>query len=773
VASERRAVVVRGAAGMGKSRLAEWVARRADEVGSAVVVRAGATAEGAGTEGIARLVVGAVGGAGLDAPALEERLSSWLAARGVRDPWVARGLAALVWPEHGGVRFATATERYALVGQLLDALVAYQDDEGALRPVVLWLDDVQWGGDLISLARHLLARGVGAPVLVLLTARDEALAERPTESAALEALEVLEEVQSLRLGVLSRAERTELVQRLLMLEGELAEQVEQRTGGNPLFAVQLVGDWVARGVLEVSDHGFVLAPGESARLPDDIHGLWTERIARLREGDPGVRPALELAALLGQRIVDDQWRDACERGGRSVPPGLVDELLGARLALSEPDGWSFAHGMLRESLERSAVESGRATALHAACARMLRERREQGGVVDLEARLGRHLVGAGALEEAVEPLRRAAAARRGHSEYAGALVALDRREGVLRALEVPPTDARWGEGWVERAALMVGMGRLEEAEALARRVIGTSGPGWATLWPPALRHAATALAKRGQLGPADELLRRGEQAAEQAGDRVERARCALFLGDVSRLMGRWDEATERCRDALARFEALGDVRGQADALQGLAAAAAAGGDHEAAEAWGRAAIPLFEQAGARFGLASAQNSLGDALRARCELGQAEEAYRQAESLLRRLGSPEAHVPRINLGFVLLSRGRYPQARAQLEPVLGSMVRLGRRGMEGALHAALLPCVADAGDLVAFRAHLDAAFERLEASGLVDPDIAEVAELGAELAFAAGAVELGVDALELAREQWRQLGDTDRLERVERALALRS
>ena len=53
-----------------------------------------------------------------------------------------------------------------------------------------------------------------------------------------------------------------LVEELLRLDPGLAARVAERTDGNPLFAVQRVGDWVERGVLVPTARGLALDAGE-------------------------------------------------------------------------------------------------------------------------------------------------------------------------------------------------------------------------------------------------------------------------------------------------------------------------------------------------------------------------------------------------------------------------------------------------------------------------------------------------------------------------------
>ena len=68
---------------------------------------------------------------------------------------------------------------------------------------------------------------------------------------------------------------------MLGLEPRLADLVAHRSAGNPRFAVELVGDFVERGVLELLPAGFGLRKGEAAVLPDDLHAVWSQRLSHL------------------------------------------------------------------------------------------------------------------------------------------------------------------------------------------------------------------------------------------------------------------------------------------------------------------------------------------------------------------------------------------------------------------------------------------------------------------------------------------------------------
>jgi len=733
--------VIRGPAGTGKTRLARWIAQRADEVGSAEVLFVQHLAES--DSGLNDELLDLVGGRGMKRDELGEQLTRWLAHRAIHDAYPSRAMLEILWPadpdDRSRLVFSGPTERYSVLRTFLMALVAEQVDEGIPRPLVLVLDDAQWGPDSLSLVRFLAAHPDGElPLLVLLTVREDALAEAPVASELLDRIVDLDRCVEVPLPPLPDDEHGQLVKQLLMLEGEVADQVALRTGGNPLFAVQLVGDWVQRGILEVGEHGFVLAEGADATLPDDIHALWDSRIDRLlADRAPDTRQSLEIAALLGPEIDPGEWRAACRVARCRPDPELVPTLMDRRLAQARGGQWSFAHGMLRESLVRSAFEAGRGVELHDACATALQIRFEVARAPGLAERLGRHLVDAGRHEEAIEPLTLGAQERHAQSNYRTAMSLYDMVQQCLDRALATPTDRRRAKCSIERAGLLASLGRHQEAHDLAMATARAFGRRWPLLRPPALRTAGFAAAKQGRLDDAEDLLTEAADTAAELGETHERARAEQHLAELHRLRGRTSKARWLAVRALSAFGTVGDDRGRADALMGLSALHFAERELEQAQQKAKQALHLFESCGARFGVASATNALGDNLRLQDDLDGAAVAYERAGTILSSLGSSDRLVPSLNLGFVRIAQGRHGDAEGPLTVALELATAAGRTTMLGAVHAALLVCDVAREDRSSFAQNVAAAKEALEASGMVDPDVLHALELAA-----AGARELG-------------------------------
>lgn len=690
----------------------------------------------------------------LAGPELLERTEAQLRAQGVVDPYEWLALAELMQPgTTDRVRPAQASERHALVGRLLARAAE-------ARPVVVWMEDVQWGADALAFALHLLK--LPAPVLVLATVREDVLPQRRLEARLLDALLQAEGASELAVLPLADVHHRALIDALLLLDGDLATQVAERTQGNPLFAVQLVGDWVSRGVLEVGPRGFVLKPQERAALPDDIHQMWRQRVARVLEPFPRTALfALEVAAILGHTTEAREWQEALLEASLTVPPLLVIALMENRLAVPTDGGWAFAHGMLRESLVRGAEEAGRAPAHHAACARMLvhRHGHEAPGVAE---RLGGHHLAGGTPELALYPLRRAAEERLAASEFPQASALVDRRDEALDRMGAGPEDPRRVEGWVLRATILTLRGRFEDADAWARRARDTARRmSWRRILADALAAAGRVAHERGDQGTALNEFDEARRLYAGLGDRAGVARCLLGRGEALYRLGDLERAELVLDEALVLFQAEEDRAGIAQALLRLGVAALWRGRLDEARALCQRQLRVLEGLGDRFQQARCIAALGEVARQAGELDEAERAYRQALAMDEAIGSKSAWMDRLNLGLVLLARGDFAGAQrlsAQVARELGPGAEPSQRCL---VLTQRLPSLAHAGDWAAWSVTLTEARLLLEETGLADGDLAWLLELAGAEALARGAVEPAQLVLALAAEQWRALGRPDR------------
>lgn len=763
-----RVVILRGPTGIGKSRLAEWLVERTVEVGAALAVRAGHGPGGGPLDGLPGLIALNARTLGLKRRELLKRLFEVVRRQGLEDADEALALAELLQPGAEGddrVRLGSARERHALVLRYLERLAVD-------RPAVAWLDDVQWGADAIAFARMVVddRQGRHVPVLVVLSVNDEEIAARPIEAEALEELARHPATVTIRVPNLLESDHLRLVEELLGLEPGFAAQVAARTAGNPLFAVTLVGDFVMRGALELTREGFALRRDARADLPDNLHQVWDERLARVFESMPaGSRHALELGAVLGSAGDDGEWQAVCDEAGVELPLRLIDELLVGRLLVPDEGGLHFAHAMLRESVLRTAAEEGRLTGCHLNAARMLEKRyglRRRG----MAARIGHHLALGGALEEAVPKLLLAAdeAARTLGSAQAHALLA--EREALLDRLKLAEDDPRRAEGWAAKASVLADEGRYDEALMWSGLVEQhEANLRYEHVLPVALRVTALVALRQARWDEASGRFAIARDAAERAGDRGCVIECLNGIADAEYYQGRLARSGDVLAEAFALCQQGGDEAAMAFCLWNSAYVALWTGELEHARELLLRQQKLARRAGHRSMIANGRNALGDVARVSGHYDEAEKHYDEALKLMEAIGSGKRRTVRANLAVNALSRGRMERAVQLVEELLPEVAKVGEAVLSATCHGVLAASAAANRDWPACDRHFVELLRPRRDSGLVDGEHAVLCEIIGDHARAQADDERAAEAYQCACDIWEALGRRDRIASVEKAL----
>ncbi len=761
-----RAVVLEGRSGTGKTRLAQWLGRRAHELGLAQVLTARHAALPGRAHGAGPMIERHLGCTGLARVEVQERVRRALAGTEA-PPQELEGLTELIRPATAterasglrAPRLGRASEQHALI----DRVVRRAARE---RPVIAILDDVQWGDETLELARALLAApdpGPGehaAPRLLVLTLRAEEGAE------AVDSLGPAERVDRIDVGPLAPADRPALVRALLGLDGAAAAEVEERTGGHPLFAVQLVGYWAERGLLVPGTGGHQLRAGAAARVPVDLRALWSERVQDLlAQQPPSDRSALELAAALGADVDADEWRRALRAAGLSPSTDLVDRLVGAGLAdwRADGSGWSFAHGVLVDALRHSCT-AGRWADLNRVCAAVLSDSEEP----DSPERRGRHLLAAGETAAACDLLLSAAGGGGREGGFRRQARLLDERDTALDLLGLGADDPARLEGQLLRARLTTRLGDPAAGERLAAAAEeGARVAGREDLIADALLVRGKTRGILGDQSLAREHLEEATTLFEGLGDELGGAACALQRGVTFTREGTLSRADASIREALEVYERLDESYEAAIACGHLSIVAHQAGRLDEAEVIVERGLRPAVAHGHRHVAANLHIALGEVLRIRGDLDRAERAYGAAMAIYRSFGTADLGLLECNLAQIHTARGRFAEARALLTPTLATFDARGRANRGAATRILLLPCEAHDRRWAAFDQHIERATEVFSTTHYAELDIAVAAEQAAQIAAAAGQVERAAAAWELAAVQW------DALERPEDALRVRA
>ena len=454
-------MLVAGEAGTGKSRLVEWITRRAHEVGAARVLRAVHTSGGGPGEGLRGALDRALRTVKMDRREVFEHLRDSLPNIDDTDE-KNRELDAAALTEYlrptdddsddfdgPSYRFSNPDQKRALVARILERL-------SRQRPIVLWLDDLQWGGEALGLVEHLVESSEPRPAMLILgTVRSDLEREHRRFQTRLADLETAGNAERLQLEPLSRRHQRMLLTKLLPLEDDLADTLAERTEGHPLFAMQLLGNWIEQSALEVGANGFRLSDGSELELPADIHGLWLKRLSRFVEdrdsadGPEQSAPpeadaiwlAVERAALLGREVAAPEWRAVCDELEIEHAARLRDRLIERGLARRSGEDWSFSHGLFVDSLERHARTESRWREHHRSCAELLAEtypdRRDE-----TASRRANHWIEASRPERAITPLLVAHRQEGAKGDFQSGVERLSQIRRLLDQIDAPPEDER-------------------------------------------------------------------------------------------------------------------------------------------------------------------------------------------------------------------------------------------------------------------------------------------------------------------------------------------
>ena len=631
-------VIVRGEAGIGKTRLVEEFETAAAESGftshKALTLDFGLSRT---QDTVGRIVASVLGCAGSDDQAARRRALTAALTTGLiagDEAMFAADLLAVPLPEElrtvyeGMDNAARTRQRRQFVVQLLRRA-------GERAPRLVAVEDVHWADEsLLDMLAEVAAAIQGHSVVLVLTTRPETDTLSPAWRSRVGAQVGL---LTLDLRPLRESEALELARSLAVGATTILSDCVQRSEGNPLFLEQLLRSALA---------------GDQEALPGSVQSIVLSRLDRLPARD---RQAIQAASVLGQYfglpvlrelINDPGYTAAALIAGHLIRPmngellfahALIWEGTYASLLSDQKQQWHRAAAawyatqdpaLAAEHLERAGDAGAPRAYLQAARAEaalqhtdrtiQLLERglalaSEPSDRIDLLADLGSLLPTVGRPLEAIDAFERMLALAADDQQRCRAKIGivsglrmLDRQTEAFslldeaQALAGPGGDAEQAQIHYLRGSLYFPLGRMErclEEQKLALQHACASGS--VELQLRALSGLADAYYGNGQLVSAYEHFRQCvDMSRKNRFGQIEAANLPM-VAFCAMLMGRLDEVQEAAAAAVHLTQRVGNRRAEIVAHHACAINHFERGEIELARPHAQAAVDLSRAIGAR------------------------------------------------------------------------------------------------------------------------------------------------------------------------------
>lgn len=553
------------------------------------------------------------------------RIVPSVARLGVADP-------APEWP--------VQDDRHVLFAAVTEALARL----AALRPVVLFLDDLQWADDAtLRLLEHLAGQVAGLPVLIVCTYADDDTGSPTSFRQFVGGLHRRRLAEAVQVSTLGEPDVADLLRSIAgkPAPARLVALLHDATGGNPFFLEEVVRHLVdAGGLLDGSGQWRDDLDADQIDVPDSVRFTIESRLDQV---SPAARGVLTIAAVIGRDFGFELLEELAELDEDALLDAL-DEAERTRLIAAAKDGdvvrFTFVHGLIRRTLA-SEVSLTRRQRMHLRIGDAL-ERVYANELVEHAGDIAFHLQAAGRWAPAD---RTASYHRLAGDRFLAAAGYEEALRHFDRALALAPHDDA-----AMRAEMLEKMGMAERSLGHLDDALSVWDEALAVHDAAGARHEVARLCLTAAIQVAwwrrgREVMQLVERGLDALGDDDSALRAGLLAlaGGVASQAGSYDQASRLLDDAVGIARQHGDDGILGLVLYSLAVHHFSYLQYENVVSAGRASMKHLRIAGDLWNLANVQGYVAASLGWLGRFRDAEEMGRETEPFARRLGNWSAFV----------------------------------------------------------------------------------------------------------------------------------
>jgi tetratricopeptide (TPR) repeat protein len=452
----------------------------------------------------------------------------------------------------------------------------------------------------------------------------------------------------------------------------------ERAGGNPLFLEQLL-----KSADEVGE----------CQVPGSVHSIVQARLDSLNAVD---KLAVQAASVLGQRFKLDDLRHMIDEAGYTCT-GLIER----SLVRKEGEAYLFAHALVQEAVYQSLLKSRRAT-LHKRAAEWYRR--------DEPQLCAMHLDRAGD-PTAAQAYCYAAKIQLGDLQFKSGL------DLAERGLELVEVDDSRCELMLVRVEALRNMGEIEKSIAACKTALKIADNGLQAC--QAQLELAEGLRIMDQQTPALDALDTAESIASEHDLIQQLIRIKYLRGNLYFMLGNIDGCLAEHKKSLQLAEEAGSAEGRALALGGLGDAYYLTGAMHSAKDQYQACIDLCREHGfGRIEVAN-RNMVGWSRMYLMEFPQGMEDALASIELAAKVSHHRAEVLSLELaGTVEVERGRMAEARTYLERCLEISTRMDAGNFIAQTYMLLARQTAAIGQVAEAQSFISKAVNKVREVGMV-------------------------------------------------------